>query len=139
MYSFDESLNDVTQTTEMDLHVRYWDLIESRVKVRYYDSTFLGRGTHTDLLNHFKSITNGLPSNKVYQVSMDGPNVNLKSYKEFSRLYKEENCYCLIDVGTCSLHTVHSSFRTGVEATGWNVKKVLKVAFHVLHNSPARR
>ena len=108
MYSFDESLNDVTQTTEMDLHVRYWDPIENRVKVRYYDSTFLGHGTHTDLLNHFKSITNDLPSNKVYQVSMDGPNVNLKFYKEFSRLNKEENYHCLIHLITCSLHTVHN-------------------------------
>ena len=79
-YSFDKSLTDVTQTTEMDLHVRYWDPIENRVKVRYYDSIFLGHGTHTDLLNHSKSITNDLPSNKVYEVPMDGPNVNLKSY-----------------------------------------------------------
>ena len=63
---------------------------------------------------------------------MDGPTVNLKFYKEFLRLYKEENCHCLIDVGTCSLHTV-------VETTSWNVKKVLKGAFHVLHNSSARR
>ena len=36
---------------------------------------------HTDLLNHFKSITNDLLSNKVYQVSMDRPNVNIKFYK----------------------------------------------------------
>ena len=99
--------------------MRYWDPIENRVKVRYCDSTFLGHGTHTDLLNHPKSITNDLPSNKVYQLSMDRPNVNLKFYKEFSRLYKEENC----------LHTLHNSFRTGVEATGWNVKKALKCAF----------
>ena len=117
--------------------MRYWDPIENRVKVRYCDSTFLGHGTHTDLLNHPKSITNDLPSNKVYQLSMDRPNVNLKFYKEFSRLYKEENCHCLIDIGTCSLHTMHNSFRTGVEATGWNVKKVLKGDFHLLHNSPA--
>ena len=123
----------------MDLYVRYWDPIENRVKVRYYNSTFLEHGTHADLLNHFESITNDLPSYKVYQVSMDRPNINLKFYKEFSRLYKEENCHCLIDIGTCSLHTVHNSFRTGVEATGWNVKKVLKGAFHVLHHSPARR
>ena len=119
--------------------MRYWDPIENRVKVRYCDSTFLGHGTHTDLLNHPKSITNDLPSNKVYQLSMDRPNVNLKFYKEFSRLYKEENCHCLIDIGTCSLHSVHNSFQTGVEATGWKVKKVLKGAFHILHNSPARR
>ena len=74
----------------------------------------------------------------VNQVSMNGPNVNVKFYKKFSRLYKEENCHCLIDIGTCSLHTVHNIFQTEVEATGWNVKKVLKGAFCVLHNSPAR-
>ena len=96
VYSFDESLDDVTQTTEMDLYVRYWDPIENRVKLRYCDSTFLGHGRHADLLNHFKSITNDLPF---------------------------ENCHCVIDIGTCSLHTVHNTFRTGVEATDWNVKK----------------
>ena len=32
--------------------------------------------------------------------SMDGVNVNLKFYKEFSKLYKDENCHCLIDIGT---------------------------------------
>ena len=65
VYSFDESLNDIMQTTEMDFHVHYQDPIENRVKVRYYDSTFLGLRTHKDWLNHFKSITNDLPSNKV--------------------------------------------------------------------------
>ena len=58
VYSFDESLNDVTQAIEMGLHVRYWDPIENRVKVRYYNTTFLRHGTHTDLLNYFKSIPN---------------------------------------------------------------------------------
>ena len=123
----------------MNLYVRYWDPIENRVKVRYYDSSFLGHGIHTDFLNHFKSITNDFPSRKVYQVSTDEPNVNLNFYRGFLRLYKEENCHCLIDLGTCSIHTVHNSFRTGVEATCWDVKKVLKGDFHVLHNSPACR
>ena len=27
VYTFDEILNDVTQTTEMDLHVSYWKLV----------------------------------------------------------------------------------------------------------------
>ena len=108
--------------------MRYWDPIENRGKIRYCDSTFLGQETHTDLLNHLKSITNDLPSSKVYQLSMDRHNVNLNFYKEFSRLYKEENCHSLIDIGTCSLHSVHNSFQTGVESTGWNVKKVLKGA-----------
>ena len=119
--------------------MHYWDPIENRVKVRYYDSSFLGHGIHTDFLNHFKSITNDFSSRKVYQVSTDEPNVNLNFYRGFLRLYKEENCHCLIDLGICSIHTVHNSSRTGVEATWWDVKKVLKGDFHVLHNSLACR
>ena len=41
---------------------------------------------------------------------MNGLNVNLKFHKEFSKLYKDENCHCFIDIGTCSLHTMHNSF-----------------------------
>ena len=36
VFSFDESLNDVTQTSEMDLYVRYWDVNASQVKSRYF-------------------------------------------------------------------------------------------------------
>ena len=36
--SFDESLADSTQTSEMDLYVRYWDDFDKLVKVRYYRS-----------------------------------------------------------------------------------------------------
>ena len=53
------------QKWEMDLHVHYRDPIENRVKVRYYDSTFLGLRTNKDWLNHFKSITNDLTLSKV--------------------------------------------------------------------------
>ena len=73
------------------------------------------------LLNHFKSITNDLPSSNVYQVAMDRPNVNSEFYKKILRLYKEESCHFLIDIDTCSHCTVHNSFRTRVEATSWNV------------------
>ena len=41
VYSFDESLNDITQTCEMDLYIRYWDVIDNEVNVRYWGSTFL--------------------------------------------------------------------------------------------------
>ena len=35
VYSFDDSLNYVTQTCEMDLYIRYWDIIDNQVNVRY--------------------------------------------------------------------------------------------------------
>ena len=99
------------------------------MKVKYYDSTYFGHGTHTGLLKHFESVTADLQPNKVYKISMDGPNVNLKFYKQFSAKFKEENSHSLIDIGTCSLHTVHNRFRTGAEKTGWEIKKVVEGSF----------
>ena len=60
VYSFDESLNEVTQTCEMDLYVRCWDVTCSQVKIRYFGSSFMGHGTYTDILNHFDKIAKDL-------------------------------------------------------------------------------
>ena len=35
--SFDESLNKKTQTSQMDIVLRYWDTVDNEVKVRYWD------------------------------------------------------------------------------------------------------
>ena len=50
--SFDESLNNIRQTCEMNLYVRYWDIACSQVKVRYFESSFLGHGASSDILGH---------------------------------------------------------------------------------------
>ena len=69
--SYDESLNKKTQSSEMDLLVRY-------VKTRYLDSQFLGQGTSIDLKRNFDETMKDLNPNKLIQIGMDGPNVNLK-------------------------------------------------------------
>ena len=48
-FSFDESLHEATQTSEMDLYIRFWDVNLNKDNVRYFGSTFLGHGTHEDL------------------------------------------------------------------------------------------
>ena len=101
VYSFDESLNDVTQTSEMDLIVRYWDVNRSQVKSRYLGSSFLGHATHIDLLRHFNKVTEELSFSKLYQISMDGPNVNLKFYKEFVTSKESDAVHSLINIGSC--------------------------------------
>ena len=53
VYAFDESLNDVTQTCEMDLYVRFWESVSNRVETRYFGSSFLGHTTHQDLCSQF--------------------------------------------------------------------------------------
>ena len=45
----------------------------------------------------------------------------------------------LIEIGSCSLHTVHGAFQTGVTKTGWELKKVLKAMYKIFNESPARR
>ena len=47
--------------------------------------------------------------------------------------------HSLIDIGSCSLHVVHSSFKTGAEKAGWNLKALLKDSLQILHDTPARR
>ena len=139
VYSFDESLNSVIQTTEMDLYIGYLGKTENVVKGRYCGSSFLGHGRHNDILNHFTSLIRSLKSEALYQVSMDEPNVNLKFFKEFAADFKEDNFHSLVDIGSCSLHIDHGALKTGAEKSEWGLKKFLKAAYTILHDSPAHR
>ena len=60
VFCFDESLNEVTQTCEMDMYIRYWNDNSKTVNVRHYGSSFLGYATHQDLLHHFNRLTKDL-------------------------------------------------------------------------------
>ena len=138
--SFDESLNEVAQQCEMDIIIRFWDNNDNEVKVRYLGSTFFGHGTAVDLVKQFGEVTKNLDPIKLYHISMDGPKVNLKFHRDILEKRSEDLFHSLIDIGTCSLHSVHGAVQTGVEKkTSWGIKKVLKGGFQILHNTPARR
>ena len=47
---FDESLNQTTQSCQMDFHIRYWDSIDRQVKVRYWGSKLLCPSKSLDFL-----------------------------------------------------------------------------------------
>ena len=47
---------------------------------------------------------------------MDELNVNLRFYQELIKKRKEEHMFhSLLDIGSCSLHIIHGSFKTGAE------------------------
>ena len=104
--SYDESLNKKTQSFEMDLLVRYFDETEERVKTRHRDSQFLGHGTSIDLKRNFDETVKDLNSNKLIQIGMDGPNVNLKLLKMIQTERSENEQHQLIDIGSCGLYTI---------------------------------
>lgn len=127
MISFDESLNDSNQKCQMDLIVRSWDCVEQRSRVRYWETSYLGHSTHTDLLDHFNKSVGTLDPSKMVQVSMDGPSVNHKFYKKFSDERSDSEISALVDIGSCSLHIVNGAFQSGAEKSELNIKIHLRV------------
>ena len=137
---FDESLNETTQSCQMDFHVRYWDSIDMQVKVRYWGSKFLGHSTNLDLADKFSDEIDPIGLHKILQISMDGPSVNHKFYQEIVKRREELEIHNkMIDIGSCGLHIIHGAFKTGIKSTNWNAEKTLRGSYQLLHDTPARR
>ena len=120
-----KALMKSAQNCEMDIMVHFWDDERDQVKVRYLGSSFFRHGKTVNLVDEFGKITNHLDHKTLYQISMDGPYVNLKFLKEISKMREESLFHRLIDIGTCSLHSVHGSLKTGFEKSSMNIKKIL--------------
>ena len=98
--SFDESLNEVTQTFEMDIFLRFWNKENNQVEDRYWDSKFLGHTSYQHLLSSVKEGLKVFEIAKIVQLSMDGPNVSLKILKKLKEQRNEHGSLGLINLGS---------------------------------------
>ncbi|CAM4635460.1 unnamed protein product [Leuciscus chuanchicus] len=139
--SFDECLNKVAQTEQLDVVVRHWSEREGKVVVHYFDSEFLGHTQAEKLLERIKRALSPLNPNKLLQISMDGPAVNWKLLRIFQedKSQKDPDAPKMIHLGSCGLHVLHGSFQDGERETGWKVGDVLRALWQMFHDSPARR
>lgn len=135
---FDEALNKVSQRGQMDIVLRFWDPSSNAVATRYLTSVFLGHATAADLEQKFKEGLGSLPLTKLMQISMDGPNVNLK-FLDSMKSNLDDNQRQLIDIGSCGLHVLHGAFRTGHDKAGWSINDFLRAIYWLFKDSPARR
>ena len=135
---FDESLNFDLQKKQLDVHVRLIDG-DGLVKTKYLDSFFMGHAKAVDLIKHLLLITDQVGIHKMIQLSMDGPNVNQKVFKDLSGLVQEQVNHILLNIGSCGLHTIHNSFKSGAEASGWEIIDVLSSLYYLFKETPARR
>jgi hypothetical protein len=141
----DESLNKIAHKSQMDLIVRYWGDSEEMVCTRYLTSVFLGHTTASDILKGFLSAISdlGLSLQNILQVEMDGPNVNLKFFRELQlhlkSLSSQASENSLIDLGTCVLHIVHGAYKTAHGNCGWNINKFLRSIYYHFKDFPSRR
>ena len=72
------------------------------------------------------SLTKDLNPTHLHQISVDGPNVDMKFFEEFSQHCKERSFHSLINIGSCGVRIVHGSFSRGETKSGWNLKIFLK-------------
>ena len=68
---------------------------------------------------------------------MDGPNVNLKFYEAVVTERNENEQHQLINIGPVGY--THGALKTGFEKSAWKIKKILKGAYYVFDDSPAKR
>ena len=81
----------------------------------YWTSKFLGHTRCDDLVAAFHDGLDELEETKMIQISMDGPNMNLKLLREIQNERQKNKLSSLIDIGSCSLHSIHGAFKTGSE------------------------
>lgn len=70
---------------------------------------------------------------------MDGPATSLKFFESLKSYRLQCESPKLFDINICSLHITHGVFRSGTEATIWQLKPILKSSFNQLHESPVQR
>ena len=136
---FDESFNPVTQSKQMDIHVRFFDDASCEVRTRYFASAFLGHATAAGMVDVFVEKCTALNLSHMIQLSMDGPNVNWSFYSKLMAEVHDDRHRKLIDIGSCGLHVVHNAFKVGFDPTGWDLKSFLWALHRIFHETPARR
>lgn len=132
---FDEALNAISQRNQMDLYIRFWMNEKKEVSTRYLTSVFMGHTTAEDPKENFFEAVSELDRKKLLQISMDGPNVNLKFLREVKEKLEEEAC----EIIACDLHVIHGAFRTGHKATEWNLNSIFRASYQLFKDSPARQ
>lgn len=133
---FDESLNHILQSKQMDLHVRLWEGAE--VKTKYIGSEFLGHSTAADIVDKMCNALSEMGIHNLIQLSMDGPNVNWKVFEMLQKEMQKQVDKSLLNIGSCGLHIIHNAFKAGSNATGWDIEHTLLSLYWLFHDAPAR-
>ena len=68
----------------------------------------MGHTTVNDLLQHFTNITEPSNHSSIIHLSMDGPSVNHKFYRDLKEYCEREKPPEMINFGSCNLHILHS-------------------------------
>lgn len=137
---FDETTTKQTKK-QLDFYLSFWSSKEEKVVTAYCESYFLGHaeaGKIFDIILSFLS-DNNIPVDKLLQFSMDGPNTNLLVKKKIDSHLASLKFPPLIDVGTCTLHQMHTALKKGLNELNCDVETFALNIYSWFKMSPARR
>jgi hypothetical protein len=141
--SFDEAMNRVIQKGQLDVCIRYFSTTTNLTCTEYLTSVFLGHAKSDDLMSAVSEalgdITRDFDLSKLLQISMDGPNVNLRFYKDFIQQYERQFERKILQTGVCSLHVLSGALKDGMNKTSWGLSSTLRAMYTLFKDSPARR
>ncbi len=126
---------------QLDIHIGFWSTQWKRVLTVYIDSTFLGHAEADKLENAILEFMekHSLDPHKLLQCSMDGPTVNLAFLKKINENFSSKGIQPLVDIGTCSLHPMHTAFTKGIETLPFDIEQFANDIYSWFKLSAARR
>ena len=119
---------DKTKTSQvkkqLDIMLRYWSPKHEEMWTVFYTSLFFeyAQGELVAARMYSKMVEGGIPVQRLATLVRDGPNVNKAIFQKLNKLIK--GFPGLMDLGTCTIHTVHNAFNKGMEQYGKEVDKL---------------
>lgn len=125
----------------MDIYLAYWSATFKKIVTLFIDSAFLGHAEASTVLNAvLKFIEDkNLDPKLLLHCSMDGPAVNLSFLCKLNDTLKSKGCEPTIDIGTCSLHPVHTAVTKGLATLDFDVDQLAGDIYFWFKMSAARR
>ena len=107
---------------QYDGYVQYSSKHHGQIITAYCGSLFIDHYDSSDLVQHFIDFFKEMKLDNSYllRLVMDGPSVNKAFEKKLSEKLHNEIDKSFINVGTCSLHIVHNSFRKAITTFDFN-------------------
>ncbi|MDA8010156.1 MAG: hypothetical protein MPK75_10680, partial [Alphaproteobacteria bacterium] len=139
---FDETTSTQVKK-QMDLTLRYWSPTHEEVWITYYTSLFFGHaeGEKVAVKMYEQLVSDGIPVAKLVTLVRDGPNVNKTIFRKMDELIRHDNPEFtgLVDLGSCSIHTIHNAFGKGLEKCGKEIEQLCMDLHALFKYSAARR
>lgn len=135
---YDETTNS-GGNKELQVLIRYYSTSKCKIITQHLQTMFIGKAT-ADILSEkiVSAVENAnLSLTKLLMLGSDGPNVN-----KVTRLINDQILHCrsknLINIGTCSIHTIHNAFLKGIDKFGENAEQLIILIYYYFKGWPTR-